>query len=60
MSKKEQKLDGIYVIHTYQNLTMSAEECIARYKSLGLVERAFRRIKTTSLMYDQYFITINQ
>ena len=46
----EESLDGIYVIRTADTQQMSARECIERYKSLALVERAFRHLKTSRLM----------
>ena len=51
----EKKLDGIYVIRTSTDHTLSAEECVLRYKSLAQVERAFRYLKTTRLLMRPIF-----
>jgi hypothetical protein len=47
---KEAALDGIYIIRTsVKQETLSAEEAVRSYKSLSLVERAFRSLKTVDL-----------
>jgi transposase len=44
--KQEEQLDGIYVIRTSEAATdLTAAECVRNYKSLSLVERAFRCLK---------------
>ncbi len=44
--KNEEALDGIYVIRTSEpEKSLSAEDAIRTYKSLGNVEKAFRTIK---------------
>jgi len=46
----EARLDGLYVIRTSLSAeAMSAEEAVASYKSLALVERAFRSLKSVDL-----------
>jgi transposase len=44
--KQEEELDGIYVIRTSETAQdLAAAECVRTYKSLSLVERAFRCLK---------------
>jgi transposase len=44
--KQEEQLDGIYVIRTSEKAKdLEAAECVRTYKSLSLVERAFRCLK---------------
>jgi hypothetical protein len=46
----EADLDGIYVIRTnVPATTLSAEQAVASYKGLSVVERAFRSLKTVDL-----------
>jgi hypothetical protein len=46
----EARLDGIYVVRTNVPAeTLSAEQAVGAYKSLGQVERAFRSLKTVDL-----------
>jgi transposase len=46
----EEQLDGIYVIRTSEpNTTLSAADCVRTYKSLSLVEQAFRCLKGIDL-----------
>lgn len=46
----EAALDGIYVVRTsVSEDVLDAEESVAAYKGLSVVERAFRRIKTVDL-----------
>jgi hypothetical protein len=46
----ESALDGIYVVRTnVPEATLSAEKAVSTYKSLSLVERAFRSTKTVDL-----------
>ena len=47
---REAKVDGVYVVRTPIDNSMSAAECILRYKSLSQVESAFRYLKTSSLL----------
>ena len=48
--KEEAALDGIYVIRTsVPEKAMSTNETVGAYKSLSLVERAFRCLKTVDL-----------
>jgi len=48
--EREQALDGIYVIRTSEpNERLSAPDAVRRYKSLSLVERAFRTLKGMDL-----------
>jgi transposase len=47
----EEQLDGIYVIRTSESNTIfSAADCVRTYKSLALVERAFRCLKGIDLL----------
>jgi len=47
---REAALDGIYVIRTSLSVTASSgEETVRRYKSLAVVERAFRSLKSVDL-----------
>jgi transposase len=47
----EEQLDGIYVIRTSETKTdFSAADCVRTYKSLSLVERAFRCLKGIDLL----------
>jgi transposase len=49
--KQEEELDGIYVIRTSEAATdLAAAECVRTYKSLSLVERAFRCLKGLDLL----------
>ena len=44
--RREQELDGIYVVRTSEpTARLSAEDAVRGYKSLGQVERAFRCLK---------------
>jgi transposase len=46
----EEQLDGIYVIRTSEpSTTLSAADCVRTYKSLSLVEQAFRCLKGIDL-----------
>jgi len=46
----EARLDGIYVVRTNVPAdTLSAEQAVGAYKTLGRVERAFRSLKTVDL-----------
>jgi transposase len=48
--KKEESLDGIYVIRTNVSAdALSGEQAVRNYKSLSGVERAFRSLKTVDL-----------
>jgi len=48
--KKEESLDGIYVIRTNVSAeAMSPQQAVRNYKSLSGVERAFRSLKTVDL-----------
>jgi transposase len=48
--EREAKMDGIYVIRTsVDTARMSAEEAVRAYKSLAMVERAFRVLKSIDL-----------
>ena len=48
--REEAALDGIYVVRTdVPNEEFSAEETVRSYKSLSVVERAFRSMKTVDL-----------
>jgi transposase len=48
--KKEQVLDGIYVIRTSLPVeAMNAEDCVRQYKNLAQVERAFRTMKSVDM-----------
>ena len=48
--KKEESLDGIYVIRTNVPVeSMSSQQTVRNYKSLSGVERAFRSLKTVDL-----------
>jgi transposase len=50
------QLDGLYVIRTSVKVeTLSATEVVQTYKSLSLVEQAFRCIKTTDLKIRPIF-----
>lgn len=47
----EQQLDGIYVIRTSEpDTALSAADCVRTYKSLSLVEQAFRCLKGLDLL----------
>lgn len=47
---QEAALDGLYVVRTSLDAeSLSAEQTVAAYKSLALVERAFRSLKTVDL-----------
>ena len=47
----EEQLDGIYVIRTSEKKTaLSTADCVRTYKSLSLVERAFRCLKGVDLL----------
>jgi len=47
----EEQLDGIYVIRTSETKTaFSPADCVRTYKSLSLVERAFRCLKGIDLL----------
>lgn len=47
---REAQLDGIYIIRTSETqATLSAEDTVRTYKSLGQVEQAFRCMKTIDL-----------
>jgi transposase len=49
--KQEEQLDGIYVIRTSEVAEdLSAAACVRTYKSLSLVERAFRCLKGLDLL----------
>jgi transposase len=49
--KQEAERDGIYVIRTSEAATdLEAAECVRTYKSLSLVERAFRCLKGLDLL----------
>ena len=49
--RREAELDGIYVIRTSEPAErMSAEDTVRNYKSLALVERAFRCLKGVDLL----------
>jgi transposase len=49
--KREEQLDGIYVIRTSEKAEdVQAAECVRTYKSLALVERAFRCLKGLDLL----------
>ncbi len=49
--RREEDLDGIYVIRTSEAAEdLAAAECVRTYKSLSLVERAFRSLKGLDLM----------
>jgi transposase len=48
---REEQLDGIYVIRTSEaKAAFSAADCVRTYKSLSLVERAFRCLKGIDLL----------
>lgn len=48
--EREAQLDGIYIIRTSESeQTLSAENTVRTYKSLGLVEQAFRCMKSVDL-----------
>jgi transposase len=47
---REEQLDGIYVIRTSEpGIALSPEDCVRTYKSLALVEQAFRCLKGIDL-----------
>jgi transposase len=47
---REEQLDGLYVIRTSERKkTLSAADCVRTYKSLSLVEQAFRCLKSLDL-----------
>src|SRR4029077_19240761 len=47
----EEQLDGIYVIRSSEaETTLSAADCVRTYKSLSLVEQAFRCFKGLELL----------
>jgi hypothetical protein len=49
--EQEEKLDGIYVIRTSEPAAnLGAADCVRTYKSLSLVERAFRCLKGLDLL----------
>jgi len=49
--KQEEQLDGIYVILTSEKAEdLQAAQCVRTYKSLALVERAFRCLKGLDLL----------
>lgn len=49
--QQEEQLDGIYVIRTSEaSATLTAADCVRTYKSLSLVERAFRCLKGLDLL----------
>jgi hypothetical protein len=49
--KQEEELDGIYVIRTSETAEdLAAAACVRTYKSLALVERAFRCLKGLDLL----------
>jgi len=54
--EKEAALDGIYVIRTnLPSAALSADQTVARYKSLSSVERAFRSMKSVDLKVRPIF-----
>jgi transposase len=49
--QQEEELDGIYVIRTGEAAeTLAAADCVRTYKSLSMVERAFRCLKGLDLL----------
>jgi transposase len=49
--RQEEQLDGIYVVRTSEAAKdLSAADCVRTYKSLSLVERAFRCLKGLDLL----------
>jgi transposase len=49
--RQEEELDGIYVIRTSESIqNFAAADCVRTYKSLALVERAFRCLKGLDLL----------
>jgi transposase len=49
--RQEEELDGIYVVRTSEpSKDLSAADCVRTYKSLSLVERAFRCLKGLDLL----------
>jgi hypothetical protein len=49
--RREQERDGIYVIRTSETAeNLEAADCVRTYKSLALVERAFRCLKSLDLL----------
>jgi hypothetical protein len=49
--KQEEQLDGIYVIRTSEKASdLGAAACVRTYKSLSLVERAFRCLKGLDIL----------
>jgi transposase len=49
--EREEQLDGIYVIRTSEGAKdLEAAECVRTYKSLAVVERAFRCLKGLDLL----------
>ena len=49
--EREEQLDGIYVIRTSEGAKdLDAAECVRTYKSLAVVERAFRCLKGLDLL----------
>jgi transposase len=49
--RREEELDGIYVIRTSEaKENLEAADCVRTYKSLALVERAFRCLKGLDLL----------
>lgn len=49
--RREEELDGIYVIRTSEaKKELPGADCVRTYKSLGLVERAFRCLKGLDLL----------
>jgi transposase len=54
--RKEEELDGIYVIRTSEpKKQLSAEDSVRSYKRLSQVERAFRSLKSVDLMVRPIF-----
>src|SRR5205814_4983958 len=48
--RREEQLDGIYVIRTSEPVAaFAAEDCVRTYKRLSLVEQAFRCLKGLDL-----------
>ena len=53
----EAQLDGIYIIRTSLEVSeIGAEDAVEAYKSLSLVERAFRSLKTAQLALRPVFV----
>jgi len=52
--RQEEELDGIYVIRTSEPAAdLGAADCVRTYKSLSLVERAFRCLKASTCWCDR-------